>query len=60
MKSGVPIGRLAVGFYSQPFYPKEISTMTETQIFDALIKQADTDTLGAFGEIGSWDEITCG
>lgn len=57
MKSGVPIV-VGGGFYSQPFYPQEISTMSETQIFDALIKQADNDTLGAFGEIGSWDEIT--
>jgi phosphotriesterase-related protein len=57
MKSGVPIVA-GGGFYSQPFYPKEISTMSEEQIFKALIKQADDDTLGAFGEIGSWDEIT--
>lgn len=46
------------GFYAQPWYPKEISTMSEEQIVKALIKQADQDTLGAFGEIGSWDEIT--
>jgi phosphotriesterase-related protein len=57
MKSGVPIVA-GGGFYSQPFYPKEISTMSEDQIFKALVKQADTDTLGVFGEIGSWDEIT--
>ena len=57
MKSGVPIVA-GGGFYSQPFYPKEISTMTEEQILKALIKQADDDVLGAFGEIGSWDEIT--
>ena len=57
MKSGVPIVA-GGGFYSQPFYPKEISTMTEDQIFRALVKQADDDTLGAFGEIGSWDEIS--
>jgi phosphotriesterase-related protein len=57
MKSGVPIVA-GGGFYSQPFYPKEISTMSEEQIIKALIKQADDDTLGAFGEIGSWDEIT--
>jgi phosphotriesterase-related protein len=57
MKSGVPIVA-GGGFYSQPFYPKEISTMSEEQILKALIKQADDDTLGAFGEIGSWDEIT--
>lgn len=57
MKSGVPIVA-GGGFYSQPFYPKEISTMSEEQIVKALIKQADDDTLGAYGEIGSWDEIT--
>jgi phosphotriesterase-related protein len=55
--SGVPIVA-GGGFYSQPFYPKEISTMSEEQILQALIKQADDDTLGAYGEIGSWDEIT--
>jgi phosphotriesterase-related protein len=57
MKSGVPIV-VGGGFYSQPFYPKEISTMSEDQILKALIKQADDDVLGVFGEIGSWDEIT--
>jgi phosphotriesterase-related protein len=57
MKSGVPIVA-GGGFYSQPFYPKEISTMSEEQILKALIKQAEDDNLGAFGEIGSWDEIT--
>jgi len=57
MKSGVPIV-IGGGFYSQPFYPKEISTMTEDQILQALVRQADDDILGAFGEIGSWDEIT--
>ena len=57
MKSGVPIV-VGGGFYSQPFYPKEISTMSEEQVVKALVKQADDDVLGAFGEIGSWDEIT--
>src|SRR5437899_6177757 len=32
--------------------------MSEEQIFKALVRQADDDILGAFGEIGSWDEIT--
>jgi phosphotriesterase-related protein len=57
MKTGLPIVA-GGGFYSQPFYPKEISTMSEEQIVKALIKQADEDTLGVFGEIGSWDDIT--
>jgi phosphotriesterase-related protein len=56
-KSGVPIVA-GGGFYAQPFYPKEISTMSEDQLVRALIKQADDDVVGAFGEIGSWDEIT--
>src|SRR5580700_573809 len=34
MKSGLPIVAGA-GFYTQPFYPKDISTWSETQIFDA-------------------------
>ena len=57
MKCGVPIVA-GGGFYAQPFYPKEISTMSEDQIFHALIQQADDDVVGVFGEIGSWDEIT--
>jgi phosphotriesterase-related protein len=57
MMSGLPVVA-GGGFYAQPWYPKEISTMSENQIVDALIKQADDDTLGAWGEIGSWDEIT--
>jgi phosphotriesterase-related protein len=57
MKSGVPIV-IGGGYYSQPWYPAEISTMSEDQIFKALIRQVDDDVVGAFGEIGSWDEIS--
>lgn len=57
MKSGMPIVA-GGGFYTQPFYPKEISTMSEEQIVQALIKQTETDPIGVFGEIGSWDDIT--
>jgi len=57
MKSGLPVVA-GGGFYTQPWYPKEISTMSEEQIVQALIKQADDDILGAYGEVGSWDEIT--
>jgi phosphotriesterase-related protein len=56
-KSGLPIV-LGGGFYTQPFYPKEISTMSEEQITRALIKQVEDDPIGVFGEIGSWDDIT--
>jgi predicted metal-dependent phosphotriesterase family hydrolase len=36
LKSGLPIVACA-GFYTQPFYPREISTMSEEQVFQALI-----------------------
>ncbi len=57
MKTGFPIVASG-GYYTQPWYPKEISTMSEEQIVRALIKQADDNTIGAYGEIGSWDEMT--
>jgi phosphotriesterase-related protein len=57
MRSGMPVVA-GGGFYAQPWYPKEISTMSENQIVEALIRQADDDVLGAWGEIGSWDEIS--
>jgi phosphotriesterase-related protein len=57
LRSGMPIVA-GGGFYAQPFYPSEISTMSEDQIVQALIAQAEADPIGAFGEIGSWDYIT--
>jgi predicted metal-dependent phosphotriesterase family hydrolase len=56
-KSGLPVVKGA-GFYTQPFYPKEVATMSEQQITRAIVKQADDYPAGAFGEIGSWDEIS--
>ena len=56
-ESGMPIVA-AGGFYSEPFYPKEVSAWSETQISDALLEQARSTRIGAFGEIGSWDYIT--
>jgi Phosphotriesterase family len=56
-RSGMPIVASG-GFYAQPFYPREIGTMSEEQIAQALIAQAEADPIGAFGEIGSWDYIT--
>jgi phosphotriesterase-related protein len=55
--SGLPVVKGA-GFYTQPFYPKAVATMSESQITEALIHQADEYPAGAFGEIGSWDDIT--
>jgi phosphotriesterase-related protein len=57
MKSGMPIVA-GGGFYAQPFYPKEIPTMSEEQIYQALLKQVESDPIGVFGEIGSWDYIS--
>jgi len=57
MLSGLPVVAGA-GFYSQPYYPKEISTMSEDEIVRALVQQVDEFPAGVFGEIGSWDEMT--
>ena len=57
MKSGLPVVKGA-GFYTQPFYPKEVERLSETEIVAALLRQADEYPAGVFGEIGSWDEIT--
>jgi phosphotriesterase-related protein len=57
LRSGMPIV-VGGGFYAQPFYPREISTMSEDQIVQALIGQAEAHPIGAFGEIGWWDHIT--
>lgn len=57
MKSGLPVVA-GGGFYTQPFYPKSIATMSEQQVFEALMKQVETDPIGVWGEIGSWDDMT--
>ncbi len=57
MKSGLPVVKGA-GFYTEPFYPKDVATMSEAQVVRALVTQADDYPAGVFGEIGSWDEIT--
>jgi predicted metal-dependent phosphotriesterase family hydrolase len=57
LKSGMPIVA-GGGFYTQPFYPREIGTMSEEQVFQALMEQAEADPIGAFGEVGSWDYMT--
>jgi phosphotriesterase-related protein len=54
--SGMPIVS-GTGYYTQPFYPPEIAAMSEDQIARDLIRQANTEPYGAFGEIGTWDEI---
>jgi phosphotriesterase-related protein len=56
-RSGLPIVA-GTGFYTLPFYPKTLATMSEEQITQILIKQTETDPIGVFGEIGSWDWIS--
>jgi len=46
------------GFYTEPFYPERVATMSEAQLVQALVEQADSYPAGVFGEVGSWDEIT--
>lgn len=57
MQTGMPIVACA-GFYSQPYYPESIATMSEDAIVDAILEQIDANPTGALGEIGSWDEMT--
>ena len=56
-RSGMPIVA-GGGYYTEPFYPPEIASWSEEQITQELVRKANTQPLGAFGEIGSWDEIT--
>jgi phosphotriesterase-related protein len=56
-KSGLPIVA-GCGFYTQPFYPPEVTTWSEAQLVQDLVRQANSQPVGVFGEIGSWDEIT--
>jgi phosphotriesterase-related protein len=56
-RSGLPIV-VGGGFYAQPFYPPEIAAWSEDQIVDVLVKRAGTQPIGAFGEIGTWTEMT--
>jgi predicted metal-dependent phosphotriesterase family hydrolase len=40
------------GYYVQNTYPAEISTMSEDQIAESLVKEAAAGRYGAYGEIG--------
>jgi phosphotriesterase-related protein len=56
-KSGLPVVKGA-GFYVEPFYPKEVTGMSEEQLVRVLLRQVETYPAGVFGEIGSWDEMS--
>ena len=46
------------GYYTQSAYPPEIAKMSEEAITELLVKEARRDHLGAFGEIGSSEQMT--
>ena len=54
-RSGMPIVA-STGYYGQPFYTPELTAMSEDQIAQELVRQARTTPVGAFGEIGTWNE----
>jgi phosphotriesterase-related protein len=56
-KSGLPIVA-GCGYYAQPFYPPEIAAWSEDQVAAELIRQANSQPVGALGEIGTWDVMT--
>jgi phosphotriesterase-related protein len=56
-QSGLPIVA-GCGYYTQPFYPSEISAWSEDQISRELVRQAKTQPIGVIGEIGTWDLMT--
>jgi phosphotriesterase-related protein len=56
-RSGMPIVSGA-GYYSDPFYPPEIATLSEDQIAESLIREVGASPYGALGEIGTWDVFT--
>jgi phosphotriesterase-related protein len=55
--SGLPLVA-GCGYYTQPFYPPEIAGWSEEQIARELIRQVNTQRVGVFGEIGTWDVMT--
>jgi phosphotriesterase-related protein len=56
-KSGMPIVASG-GYYRQLTYPSKISRMSEAELVDELVRDARAERWGAFGEIGTSDEIT--
>ena len=56
-QSGMPIVASG-GYYIDPFYPPEVRNGTEDEIAESLAAAATAERWGAFGEIGSSEEIT--
>jgi phosphotriesterase-related protein len=56
-KSGMPIVK-GGGYYRQLTYPPRIARMAEAELVEELVRHARDQRWGAFGEIGTSDEIT--
>jgi phosphotriesterase-related protein len=56
-KSGMPIVK-GGGYYRQLTYPPRIAKMAEAELVEELVRHARDQRWGAFGEIGTSDEIT--
>ena len=56
-QSGMPIVASG-GYYIDPFYPADVRNGTEDEIAESLAAAAAAEGWGAFGEIGSSEEIT--
>jgi phosphotriesterase-related protein len=57
LKSKMPIVA-GTGYYAQPFYPPDIARWDEEKVTQELLRQANAEAIGAFGEIGTWDAMT--
>jgi len=56
-RSGMPIVK-GGGYYRQLTYPPRIAKMSESELVEELVRHARDERWGAFGEIGTSDEIT--
>ena len=56
-RSGMPIVK-GGGYYRQLTYPPRIAKMAEAELVEELVRHARDQRWGAFGEIGTSDEIT--
>ena len=56
-RSGVSIVASG-GYYVEEMHPPEVATMSEDEIARVFIRDATVNALGAFGEMGTSDEVT--
>jgi phosphotriesterase-related protein len=58
-RSGMPIV-VSGGYYTQPFHPADLATMSDDQLAERLVREAAAERWGAYGEIASSTEMTDG